>query len=103
MIEESKKRLFRVAGDVYSIVDISSEIGWDSVIELSIQRIIYLSSVFYSFKFPDNSNPFLKDYDFSVDLRGPFNSQIQKSILLLLKEQYLSYDKENNGWNVRRC
>ncbi len=98
MEKESNRNLYQVAGDIFSVIDLTKQVGWDNINELSIQRIIYLSSVLYAFKHPDDKNPFLDDYDFAVDLRGPFNNQINKSILLLIKEHYIQYDQDSSAY-----
>ena len=51
--------------DIYKLMKILTNIGWKSVRETSINRIIYLSAVLYSFRYPDESNIFKEDYMFT--------------------------------------
>ncbi|MFJ6209196.1 hypothetical protein [Lysinibacillus sp. NPDC092081] len=91
---KKRERILRINSDIISIMKISHEVGWVSLKEISISRIIYISSVLYSFKYPNNKNPFMEDYDFITSLRGPFTEDIKFSINNLLINDYLI--KNNN-------
>ncbi|ACS98970.1 hypothetical protein [Paenibacillus sp. JDR-2] len=82
--------IFRVNGDVTSILSSGEEIGWDSISEYSIHRILYISSVLYRFRFEELSfNPFEEDYDFSVSLRGPYSDIVPYSLKYLQANKYI--------------
>jgi len=74
--------------DILSIFEFGKSIEWNSVRENSIYRILYLSSVFYSFRFSESENPF-SIYNFSVNINGPFDSNVLSSINFLLKDDYI--------------
>ncbi|EKS7870926.1 hypothetical protein QCQ72_005997 [Bacillus cereus] len=91
---KKRERILRVNGDILTIVNICNEIGWNSLKELSIYRIVYIASVLYKFKYPDKENPFSVDYNFVTSLRGPYTEDIKTSLTYLLVNDYLN-KKEN--------
>ncbi|WES98292.1 hypothetical protein P2W68_01460 [Chryseobacterium arthrosphaerae] len=88
-MEKSKDLRYLINVDILSIFEFGKTIEWITVRENSIYRILYLSSVFYSFRFSDNENPF-SIYNFSVNINGPFDSNISTSINFLLKDDYIA-------------
>lgn len=92
MPEINPQQLFRVNGDILATLICADEVGWDSITELSIQRIMYISSVLFSFKNEKEYNPFEKDYNFSISLRGPFSSIISYSLINLLSRGNILVD-----------
>ncbi|MBE9917854.1 hypothetical protein G8C92_28030 [Paenibacillus donghaensis] len=93
MQKESNDVLFRVNGDIISTLKTSEDIGWESITEYSIQRIMYIASVLYSFRYENKFNPFVKDYDFSVSLRGPFSSIIPSAVYFLIANEFINYNE----------
>lgn len=91
MPKDLNEVLFRVNGDVLSTLITAEEIGWEAITELSIQRVMYISSVLFSFKFEKKFNPFASDYDFSISLRGPYSDVIPRSLSFLLASEYITY------------
>ncbi|MEK8127862.1 hypothetical protein WMW72_08125 [Paenibacillus filicis] len=83
--------LYRVNGDILSALKTSEDIGWESVTEFSVQRIMYIASVLFSFRHENEFNPFEQDYDFSVSLRGPFSAIIPRSLSFLLANEFIYY------------
>lgn len=88
-MENDKDLRYLINIDILSIFKIGHNIEWNTIRDNSIYRILYLSSVLYSFRFAEKENPF-SIYNFSVDINGPFDSNIAKSINFLLKDDYLS-------------
>lgn len=91
------KEISRINGDVLTLIKITKEIGWERINILSITRILYLSSVLYTFKYPQEHNPFSDDYHFIVSLRGPYSGNIQISIKFLLANKFIEEIKKNSG------
>ena len=75
--------------DILAIFKLAAEIQWKEVRQNSVYRILYLSSVLYSFRHPGNSSPF-SIYKFSVDSSGPYDSNISSALDFLIKDEYLS-------------
>lgn len=97
MEKESKlSEISPVNADILSILQIADHISWNGVRKYSIYRIIYLSSVLYTFIHTETkSNPFADDYNFFPDLRGPFSEKIKESINFLVANQYIEkFEKE---------
>jgi hypothetical protein len=74
--------------DILAIFVLASDIQWKEVRQNSIYRILYLSSVLYSFRHPDKYNPF-NIYKFTVDTTGPYDSNISRALDFLIKDEYL--------------
>ncbi|MCL5066806.1 MAG: hypothetical protein M1368_00440 [Thaumarchaeota archaeon] len=85
-------------GDIISLVELAKSIGWEGVRKLSIYRILYLSSVLYSFKYPSVKNPFLEHYHFSVVATGPYSDDVKNSITFLEANEYI--DKRDGDFYV---
>lgn len=95
MINKRKilEKLYRTNGDIISILDIAEEIGWNGVKEINLYRVLYISSVLYSFKYPDKINIFSMDYDFVISLRGPFSDSIKNSLIYLRANKVITLDQ----------
>ena len=74
--------------DILAIFKLASDIQWKEVRQNSVYRILYLSSVLYSFRHPDKNNPF-SIYKFTVDTTGPYDSNISKAFDFLIKDEYI--------------
>ena len=79
------------SGDIYQLISKLTKIGWKSIRESSINRIIYLSAVLYSFRYPDDNNIFECDYKFSVTLSGPEDAEIEKALINLESNEILEH------------
>jgi hypothetical protein len=100
-MEEDKFRTEKINGDVISILQLTSKIGWKETRELSILRIIYLSSILYGFRFPTENNPFENDYEFTVDSRGPYNDKvIDNSIVWLLSNEMIKQNTSQKTYSL---
>lgn len=74
--------------DILAIFKLASDIQWKEVRQNSVYRILYLSSVLYSFRHPYKNNPFII-YKFTVDTTGPYDSNISKAFDFLIKDEYI--------------
>lgn len=83
-----KKNQYLIYTDILAIFKLASNIQWKEVRNNSIYRILYLSSVLYTFRYTDKKNPF-NIYNFSVDITGPYDSNISSAINFLIKDEYL--------------
>lgn len=77
--------------DIYQLISKLTSIGWKSIRESSINRIIYLSAVLYSFCYPDDNNIFEDDYKFSVTLSGPEDAEVEKALINLESNDVLEH------------
>lgn len=77
--------------DVYKLISKLAAIGWSSIRESSINRIIYLSAVLYSFRYPDEVNIFKDDYQFSVTVSGPEDAEIEKALINLESNEVIEH------------
>lgn len=71
------------SNDIYQLMKTLSSIGWKTIRETSINRIMYLSAVLYSFIYPNEDNMFQKDYKFTVTLSGPEDADIENALINL--------------------
>ncbi len=69
--------------DIYCLLCELKELGWESLRETSINRLIYLSSVLYSFINNEIENIFAKSYQFTITLSGPEDAEIEKALIHL--------------------
>lgn len=85
----------RINGDILTIIDLSEKLGWDTIREQSVSRILYLATVLYSFRYPSHSNPFSKDYHFSIDSTGPFYTLLNNAFAFLESNDYIMKHDKN--------
>lgn len=88
--------LFRTNDDIVFISLNLKSIGWISFNKRSLQRIIYLSKVLYSFIYQDGKDNIFSNYSFSVSSYGPQASMIDRSLAYLESNQFLVSDEEGN-------
>lgn len=84
-----KRDQYLIYTDILAIFKLASDIQWKEVRQNSIYRILYLSSVLYSFRYPNKNNPF-SFYKFSVDPTGPYDSNISSALDFLIKDEYIT-------------
>jgi len=82
-------KILLVSGDVFSCLVCGKEIGWEGIKEISFNRIIYLSAVLYSFRFPGEKNVFEDDYEFTITLRGPEAAIISNALIHLAANEII--------------
>lgn len=86
------------SGDVYAVINEVHKIAWNAVKESSINRILYMTAVMYSFIEPHKQNVFKGDYNFIVTLSGPEDADIENA-LINLESNYL-IERGENGFSV---
>lgn len=80
--------------DVLLLLTKLQNIGWTAIREASINRILYLSAVLYSFRYPDKQNIFKDDYNFSRTLSGPEDAEIEKALIHLVNNDLVIHTYE---------
>lgn len=92
-MEDKTTELIRANEDILTLLHLIDEIGWKSIREQSIQRILYLSKVLFSFANVDELNPFV-DYHFSASISGPYSELVNSSLINLKSRELISEDEE---------
>lgn len=77
--------------DVYCLLCVLKELGWESLRETTINRLMYLSSVLYSFINNESENIFAKNYQFVITLSGPEDVEIEKALIHLESNDLLKH------------
>jgi hypothetical protein len=85
---KEKRDQYLIYTDILAVVNLGSDIGWQEIRRNSIFRILYLSSVLFSFRHSEISNPF-NIYKFTLDSNGPYDSNISSAIDFLVKDDYI--------------
>lgn len=80
--------------DIMTIIAHAKKIGWDTISYNSLQRVVYMMKVLYSFSH-DDENVF-NLYHFSVSIFGPYSELVDKSLTFLLSSQRLLGDREGD-------
>ena len=80
--------------DILLLLSKLKNIGWKYVRESSINRILYLSAVLYSFRYPGKNNIFKDDYKFFRTLSGPEDTDIDNAIIFLKTNELLLHSEE---------
>lgn len=90
----NREELVLANADIMTIIAHARKIGWDTISINSLQRIVYLMKVLYSFNH-DEENEF-GYYHFSVSLFGPYSELVYRSLMFLLSSQRLLGDKDGD-------
>lgn len=77
---ENYNDIMLISADIYSVMKSMNNIGWNALRESSINRILYLSAVIYSFMSNDLKNIFVDNYNFVITLGGPEDPKISNAI-----------------------
>lgn len=80
--------------DIFILLNKLANIGWNTVRQSSINRIMYLAAVLYSFRYPNIQNIFEGDYHFSRTLRGPEDVEIENAIIHLSSNELLEHTED---------
>ena len=86
--------LMSANADMMTIIFHAKKIGWDTISYNSLQRVVYMMKVLYSFNHTDENVFDL--YHFNVSLFGPYSDLVEKSLTFLLTTQRLLGDKEGD-------
>lgn len=87
-----------ICGDVYLTIKSMNKIGWKTIRESSINRILYMASVLYSFRFPSEKNIFKENYHFIITLSGPEEAAIQGALTYLEANDDISHSED--GYSI---
>lgn len=90
----ANEELMSANADMMTIIAHARKIGWETVSYNSLQRVIYMMKVFYSFCH-EETNPFSL-YHFNVSVFGPYSELIDKSLTFLLSSQRLIGEKDGD-------
>ena len=80
--------------DLMTIISHAKRIGWDTISYNSLQRVVYMMKVLYSFNY-ENENVF-NFYHFNVSIFGPYSELVEKSLTFLLATQRLLGEKDGD-------
>lgn len=86
------------SGDVYTVINESHKIAWSAIKESSINRILYITSVMYSFIEPQKENVFRDEYNFVVTLSGPEDAEVENALINLESNHFI--EQNENGFSV---
>lgn len=92
----NKEELMWANAEIMTIVAHAKRIGWDLVSTNTLQRVIYLMKVLYSFCHA-GKNAF-GHYHFSVTIFGPYSDLVYKSLAFLLSSQRLLGSLDGEVW-----
>lgn len=92
---EKYNDIMLVSADVYLVMKSMKNIGWNALRESSINRILYLSAVIYSFMSSDTKNIFMDNYNFVITLGGPEDPKILNAITNLESNEII--ERNENG------
>lgn len=88
-MKDKTVELLRANSDVLALLKLVKEIGWNSIREQTIQRILYISKVLYGFVYPEGTHLF-DNYHFSITVSGPYSELILRSIIDLKTRESIS-------------
>lgn len=80
--------------DIYQLMKKLNNIGWKTIRESSLNRIIYLAAVLYSFRYPKEENILQNEYMFSVTLSGPEDAEIENALINLESNDVIKQTEE---------
>ena len=80
--------------DIYQLMKKLNNIGWKTIRESSLNRIIYLAAVLYSFRYPKEENILQNEYMFSVTLSGPEDAEIENALINLESNDVIMQTEE---------
>jgi uncharacterized protein YwgA len=90
----AREELLLANADIMTIIAHAKMIGWDTISYNSLQRVVYLMKVLYSFNH-DDENVF-RYYHFNVSIFGPYSELVEKSVTFLLASQRLLGEKDGD-------
>lgn len=83
-----------ISSDVYVTVNSMNNKGWKELKFSSINRILYLTAVFYSFLHCEEQNIFENNYNFTITLRGPEDPNIEKALINLSSNDAIGQNED---------
>lgn len=92
-MKDKTEDVFVTNGEILQLLHIVDEINWPKIREKTIQRVLYLSKVLYSFVYPEQQRKF-EHLTFSRTISGPFSELVASSIVNLLSRELISEDDD---------
>lgn len=83
-----------ISSDVYLTINSMNNKGWKELKPSSINRILYLTAVFYSFLHGTEPNIFENNYKFTITLSGPEDPNVEKALVNLLANEAIGHNDE---------
>ena len=93
-MDKQLKELYQTNDDIVFILNTGLKIGWNEIKPQSLNRMIYLSKVLYSFVNESEPNV-MNYYHFTSNLSGPVSSIINNSLTFLESNEFIV--SENSG------
>ena len=90
-MKDRTEEVYRANSDILFLLDSVNQIGWNSLREQSVHRILYISKVLYLFANSGEINVF-QDYSFSISDSGPFSELVNSSLIDLKSREMISED-----------
>lgn len=79
--------LLKANSDIILLLETCKEIGWSSIKEQTVHRLMYLTSVLHTFMY--KSSTLFDSYHFSISVSGPYSSLINDAIVNLKTRELL--------------
>lgn len=99
-MDKETRELYQANDDIIFILNTGSKIGWYEIKPQSINRIIYLAKVLFSFV--NESEPNLMDYyHFTSNLSGPISSVVNKSLIDLESKEFIVLENSGLKLNIK--
>lgn len=89
-----RESLMLANADLMTIIAHAKKIGWDAISYNSLQRVVYMMKVLYSFNHEDEN--VFNFYHFNVSIFGPYSELVEKSLTFLLATQRLLGEKDGD-------
>ncbi|WP_316795209.1 hypothetical protein [Pedobacter agri] len=87
-MDKELRDLYNTNNDIIFLLHIGSRIGWTQIKHQSLNRIIYLSKVLYSFIYEAEPN-ILDHYHFTSTPAGPISSIVNSSLIYLQSAEFI--------------
>ncbi|MEN2436290.1 hypothetical protein AAH994_12820 [Weeksellaceae bacterium A-14] len=100
-MDKDIQELYQTNDDIVFILNTGLKIGWEEVKSQSINRIIYLSKVLYSFV-NDTEPNIMEYYHFTSNLAGPVSAVINKSLIDLESREFTISENSGIKLNITR-
>lgn len=99
-MDKSLKELYQTNDDIIFILSTGLKIGWVEIKPQSINRIIYLSKVLYSFVNESDPN-IMEYYHFTSNTSGPISSIIDRSLINIKSREFIVYENSGVKLNIK--
>jgi len=101
-MQSNKERLIKINTDIINCLDIAHTVGWEGIKDFNLHRVIYISSVLYSFR-NINKSIFDELYNFNISLRGPHSHEISQSLSYLIGQNLIVRQNDELLIDLKKC